>query len=69
MSAYTNSAVDVGGRASLLQNVAIGSPLTELGGNGSYPSPGLGKPSSGREKKLLSASTCIFKSLWKTIMV
>ncbi|XP_057375216.1 segmentation protein cap'n'collar-like isoform X2 [Daphnia carinata] len=42
VSAYTNSAVDVGGRASLLQNVAIGSPLTELGGNGSYPSPGLG---------------------------
>jgi hypothetical protein len=38
--------VDAGGRAALLQNVSIGSPLTELGGNGSYPSPGLGKPSN-----------------------
>ncbi|EFX86500.1 hypothetical protein DAPPUDRAFT_307821 [Daphnia pulex] len=39
---YPNSAVDAGGRVALLQNVSIGSPLTELGGNGSYPSPGLG---------------------------
>lgn len=58
ISAYPNSANaanDATGRtAVLLQNTSVGSPLTELGGNGSYPSSSLGKKLTKRYIKVRS---------------
>ena len=39
VAAYTNTDA---GRTALLQNASMGSPLTEIGTNGTYPSPGHG---------------------------
>lgn len=42
VTAYTNPSAGDSGRSVLHHNTSVGSPLTEIGGNGSYPSPSLG---------------------------
>ena len=48
---FANSS-DVSGRSVLLHNASIGSPLTEIGGNGSYPSSSLGNDTSNIYSKM-----------------